>query len=101
MSYLVYILKCSDNSYYVGITNNVEKRVWEHNQGIVRGYTFKRKPVRLVYFQEFKDVNEAIAFEKQLKGWRRVKKEALINKNIDKLKKLTKGYNSHPSSSSG
>lgn len=101
MSYYVYILKCFDNSYYVGITNNVLKRVWEHNQGIVKGYTSKRKPVRLVYFQEFRDVNEAIAFEKQLKNWRRAKKEALIDKNINKLKELSKGYDRHPSSSSG
>ena len=101
MSYFVYILNCSDSSYYVGVTNNVEKRVWEHNQGIVPGYTSKRKPVRLVYYQEFLEINEAIAFEKQLKGWRRAKKEALIKNNIEELKKLSDSYNSHPSSSSG
>lgn len=99
MFYSVYILKCSDNSYYTRVTNNIQKRVYEHNQGIVKGFTFKRKPVKLVYYQDFKNINEAISFEKQLKGWRRDKKEALINNNIEKLKELSKSY--HPSSSSG
>lgn len=101
MSYFVYILTCSDKSYYIGVTNNVEKRAWEHNQGIVKGYTYKKRPVKLVYFQEFADINKAIAFEKQLKGWRREKKEALIKGDINTLKKLSKGYKNHPSSSSG
>lgn len=100
MNYYVYILKCSDNSYYVGITNNVERRVYEHNEGIIKGYTQSRKPVKLVYYQTFQEVNEAIAFEKQLKGWTRSKKEALISGNIFFLKKLSKSK-IHPSSSSG
>lgn len=66
--YYVYILKCADNSYYVGVTNNLEKRIWEHDQGIIKGYTDGKRSVTLVYYQEFRNINEAITFEKQLKG---------------------------------
>lgn len=99
--YYVYILKCADNSYYVGVTNNLEKRIWEHDQGIIKGYTYGKRSVTLVYYQEFRNINEAITFEKQLKGWRRAKKEALIENNISRLKELARNYKSHPSSSSG
>lgn len=75
--------------------------MWEHNKGEVQGYTYKRRPVKLVYSQEFKNIHEAIAFEKQLKGWSRLKKEALINDNISALKELSRSHESHPSSSSG
>jgi len=101
MSYFVYILRCSDNSYYTGVTNNIQKRVYEHSHGLVKGYTFKRLPIQLVYYQEFTKINDAISFEKQLKGWRRDKKEALIKGDIKRLKKLSKSHFSHPSSSSG
>lgn len=67
-SYLVYILRCADGSYYTGVTNDLERRVAEHQQGIVPGYTRKRRPVTLVYSQEFSTALEAIHFEKQVKG---------------------------------
>ena len=95
------MVKCKDDSYYIGVTNNIERRIWEHNSGIVAGYTQKRRPVTLVYFQEFKDINDAIAFEKQLKGWGRAKKDALVKGDIKALKNLSKSYRGHPSSSSG
>lgn len=68
------MLKCIDNSYYLGITNNLEKRIIEHNTSSDRkAYTYSRKPVELVWFQKFTDPNEAIKREKQLKGWSRRK----------------------------
>lgn len=74
-AYYVYILKCSDNSYYTGVTNDYERRLYEHNAGIDRkSYTFRRRPLQLVYVTEFRDVEEAIAFEKKVKGWSRKKK---------------------------
>jgi putative endonuclease len=91
--YYVYILKCSDVSYYTGVTNNVEKRLVEHNSGdSVTSYTFKRRPVELVYYQQFNDIKQAIELEKQIKGWSRRKKEALINKDWEKLKLYSKSY---------
>ncbi len=89
--YYVYILLCSDNSYYVGITNNVERRLVEHETGESRtSYTFKRRPLKLVFCENFPDVNQAIAFEKQIKGWRRAKKQALINGDWHLLPELAK-----------
>lgn len=89
--YYVYIIKCSDNSYYVGVTNNLQKRINEHNDGIdSMSYTFSRRPVKLVFNQEFLDVNYAIIFEKKLKGWSRAKKEALINNRFEDLPLLSK-----------
>lgn len=91
--YYVYILKCSDGSYYTGITNDVERRFAEHQNGEVEGsYTHTRRPVELVYYDYFHNVNNAIAFEKQVKGWSRKKKEALINSDWDKLKLFSKNY---------
>jgi len=89
--YFVYILLCSDSSYYTGITNNIERRFSEHDLGEdPKCYTYKRRPLKLVFQESFTDVNQAIAFEKQVKGWRREKKEALINENWDLLPSLAK-----------
>ena len=90
----VYIVKCRDDSYYIGVTNNVKKRIAEHNKGLVKkSYTYSRRPVKLSYSQEFTDLNEALRFEKQLKGWRKAKKEALIKRDFDKLVLLSKRKN--------
>ena len=78
MEVTIYILLCSDGSYYVGLTKKpVEVRVWEHNEGIVEGYTHSRRPVTLMYI-ELSSINRAIDREQQLKKWSRKKKEALI-----------------------
>ncbi len=91
--YTVYILLCRDQSYYTGITNDVESRVFNHQTGAdTKAYTYRRRPVRLVFQLHFHDVNQAIAFEKQVKGWRREKKEALINGRWDLLPELSKRY---------
>jgi len=89
--YYVYILKCSDNSYYTGVTSNLNKRLLEHKLGAhIDSYTYKRRPLDLVYYAEFTGINMAIEFEKRIKKWSRNKKEALINGEYDKLPKLAK-----------
>ena len=87
----VYILRCSDGRYYVGSTRgSVKKRVAEHNAGTYGGYTARRRPVELLYVQDFAGVADAIAAERQLKGWSRAKKEALINGDFGALKVLSR-----------
>ncbi len=87
----VYILKCSDDSYYTGVTSNLNKRLFQHESGFYRDcYTYKRRPITLVFVCEFTDINFAIDTEKQIKKWSRVKKEALINGDYDKLPNLAK-----------
>ena len=88
--YYVYILKCSDNSYYTGITNDVDRRLNEHVLGLHKNsYTFSRRPVMLLYQEYFTEVNEAIAFEKKVKGWSRAKKEASIKDDWDEIVRLS------------
>ncbi len=92
--YFVYILECSDLSYYTGVTNDLERRLLEHEHGIdPDAYTFKRKPVKVVYYNQFSSITQAVALEKQIKGWTRKKKEALINEEWDKLPDLAKCLN--------
>ena len=91
--FFVYILKCSDNSYYTGHTDNIEMRLSMHQQQLVCGYTSKRLPVTLVFVQDFGSRYEALSAERQIKGWSRKKKEALIAKNWDTLIKLAKSKN--------
>jgi len=93
-TYYVYILKCSDESYYTGVTNCLERRFAEHTLGFsVTCYTFSRRPVELVFSREFKYVDKAIAFEKQVKGWSKKKKEAIINGQWSELKPLAECVN--------
>jgi putative endonuclease len=87
-------LKCADSSYYTGITNNIEKRLIEHNSGFNKEcYTYKRRPLNLEFYQEFNDVLQAIYFEKKIKGWTRVKKQALINGQWDMIQILSECRN--------
>ena len=74
----MYILECADGSYYVGSTNDLVRRVNEHDQGRGARYTANRRPVRLVYAAEFTSLADAYAKEKQVQGWSRAKREALI-----------------------
>jgi putative endonuclease len=84
--YDVYILRCCDGSYYTGITNDIDRRLGEHNAGVDRkAYTFNRRPVKLVYCSEFWDVHQAIEWEKRVKRWSRAKKEALIQQEYERL----------------
>lgn len=90
-SYFVYILKCIDDSYYTGITNDVHTRVMQHNDGEdANSYVFRRRPAVLVWYAEFSNPETAIEKEKQIKGWSRAKKEALINGEFELLPGLSK-----------
>ncbi|HFP7876270.1 TPA: GIY-YIG nuclease family protein, partial [Legionella pneumophila] len=76
----VYILQCSDKSYYTGQTDNLEKRLTQHQDKMIPGcYTSTRLPIQLKFSQEFMSREEALNAERQIKGWSRRKKEALIN----------------------
>jgi tRNA/rRNA methyltransferase len=90
MSFYVYILRCVDYSYYVGHTDDLERRLAQHHAGTVSGYTQGRRPVRLVFSEEFPTRQEALAAERQLKGWSRAKKEAMIMGNWDRVRLLAK-----------
>ena len=87
----VYILLCSDGTYYTGVTSKLEQRVFQHESGFYQEcYTFKRRPVQLVFYCEFTDINFAIDKEKQIKKWSKAKKLALINGEYDALPNLAK-----------
>jgi tRNA/rRNA methyltransferase len=83
MSFYTYVLRCSDGSYYTGHTDNLSVRVAAHESGVFPGYTQKGRPVSLVWSQEFGDRDEAFRAERQIKGWSRAKKEALIRGDWD------------------
>jgi len=85
----VYILECADGSYYTGVTSNPEGRLWEHQNGKIKGFTHSRRPVSMVWCSDEMDISTAIENEKRIKGWRREKKEAIINNRWDKLPELS------------
>lgn len=89
----MYILECSDGSYYTGSTKDIELRFAQHQAGEGAKHTAKRLPVKLVYFEEFQRIDEAFYREKQVQGWSRKKKEALINGNPEKLNELAECKN--------
>ncbi len=91
MSAYVYILRCADGSYYVGSTRTtLEQRIAQHNDGMFTGHTSRRRPVKLVFHQEFDRITDAITAERQLKGWNRAKKEALIHGDLEALPALSR-----------
>jgi putative endonuclease len=91
MNVFAYILRCADGSYYVGSTRtSLDDRIGQHNAGHFGGYTAKRRPGSLVWSQDFDRITDAIAAERQLKGWSRAKKEALIAGNYDLLHELAR-----------
>jgi predicted GIY-YIG superfamily endonuclease len=99
----VYILRCRDGSYYVGLTRaGLDARIADHQSGRFPGYTHSRRPVDLVWSADFLWLTDAIACERRIKGWRREKKEALIRGNYEALKMLARTAKPpHPSTSSG
>jgi putative endonuclease len=91
--FYVYILRCADGSYYVGLTRgSLEIRISQHNTGHFGGYTASRRPVVLAWQQEFQRLSDAIAAERQIKGWSRAKKEALIKGDFELLHLLSQQY---------
>jgi putative endonuclease len=103
MQIFVYMLRCADGSYYVGLTRaGLDKRIGEHHAGVFRGYTFSRRPVELVWSQDFQWLKDAIACERRIKGWRREKQEALIRGDYALLPQLARtAKRPRPSTGSG
>ena len=90
MAFFAYILLCADGSYYTEHTEDLECRVADHHAGRFGGYTLKRRPVRLEWSQEFVTRYEALSAERQIKGWSRAKKRALIAGDWDRLSNLAR-----------
>jgi putative endonuclease len=89
--YYVYILKCSDNSFYTGVTSDIDRRFYEHQDGKHKeSYTYSKRPLTLEFYAEFTTVHQAITVEKQVKSWSQKKKIALINGDYDSLPNLAK-----------
>ena len=86
----MYILKCSDGSYYVGSTRDLENRISQHQTGKGAKYTSSRLPVELVFAEQFPDIQSAYTAEKQVQGWRREKREALIRGDYEALPELAR-----------
>jgi tRNA(adenine34) deaminase len=91
MAFWIYILRCADDSYYTGHSDDLERRLARHHAGEIPGcYTLERRPLTTVYSQEFETREEALAAERRVKGWSRSKKEALIAGNWDLLRSLAR-----------
>jgi predicted GIY-YIG superfamily endonuclease len=91
--YYVYMLQCADGSFYVGVTSDLELRIAQHRDGAFPScYTYMRRPLLLVWSQDFKDADDAIRCEKQIKGWRRAKKAALISGNWELIRTLSRAH---------
>ncbi len=95
MGFWVYILRCSDGSYYTGQIDNLEKRIAEHEVGAGAAYTSARLPVKLAFSQEFSSRVEALLCERQIKGWSRKKKEAMMQGDWAEVSRLAKGPAEH------
>ena len=93
MKGFMYILICANGNYYTGSTNDLEKRLAEHQNGKGANFTRKRLPAELVYYEEFQRIDEAFCREKQVQGWSRSKKEALIKGENNKLHELAECKN--------
>jgi putative endonuclease len=92
MGAFVYMLRCIDGSFYIGSAtgDDLTRRVAEHQSGAFPGYTFSRRPVELVWSEHFDRIIDAIAVERQLKGWSRAKKQALLRGDWSRLRQLAK-----------
>jgi len=100
MPFWTYMLHCADSTFYVGHTDELEKRIGEHEHGLIPGYTSTRRPVKLVWSQEFGTREEAREAERQLKGWGRAKKLALIRGDWELISALAQGRKEGASTSS-
>ena len=93
-TYYVYILKCADGLFYTGFTSDISRRFYEQQQGLNKDcFTFKRRPLELIFLQEFNDVKQAINFEKKIKRWSAKKKLALSNNDFNMLQILSECRN--------
>lgn len=94
MPYWVYILECADTSYYTGHADILQRRVATHQRGEMAGYTRNRRPVTVVFNQEFASREEAFQAERRINGWSRAKKEALYEQDWSALRRLAKAHGS-------
>jgi putative endonuclease len=99
MQFWVYLLECADGTYYAGHTDNLESRVAQHKRGEGCDWTRRRQPVELVWAESAATREEALAFERRIKGWTRAKKEALVAGDWDRLHLLAKPPRERPSTS--
>ena len=93
MTFWVYILRCADGSYYTGHTDNLESRISQHHSGELGGYTATRKPLQLVFSQPCGTREEALSAERQVKGWSRKKKEAMMRGDWEEVSRLARSGN--------
>jgi putative endonuclease len=102
MAAFIYMLRCADGSYYVGCAtgDDLSKRVAEHERGAYRGYTYTRRPIRLVWSEHFARITDAIAVERQIKGWSRAKREALVRGDWNEISLQAKRRAGKPKPSS-
>ncbi|NAS11413.1 GIY-YIG nuclease family protein [Poritiphilus flavus] len=92
--YYIYILECADGLSYTGVTNDINRRLKEHEAGLNQScFTYKRRPVTLLFSQEFNNIDQAISFEKKLKKWSSQKKKALAHEDFDLLQTLAECRN--------
>lgn len=96
----MYILECADGSYYTGSTWDLERRLQEHQSGLGARHTAKRLPVKLVYCECYERIEDAFRREKQVQGWSRRKKQALVEQNYDKLVEYSRNYTQNPPATS-
>jgi|SRR5690606_19608555 len=94
----MYILLCGDGSYYTGSTIDLELRLHQHQHGEGANHTRKHQPVQLVYYEEYQRIDEAFFREKQIQGWSRKKKEALIKNRTEDLPLLSRNYTQYGAS---
>jgi putative endonuclease len=102
MGIYVYILRCADNSFYIGSAtgDDLAPRIEQHNAGTFPGYTYNRRPVVLVWSEYFERITDGIAAERQINGWSRAKKEALIRSDWVTIRRLAHRRGATPSPSS-
>ncbi|MCW2382961.1 MULTISPECIES: GIY-YIG nuclease family protein [unclassified Sphingobium] len=101
MSFWVYMLHCYGGAFYVGHTDDIEHRINQHQAGEIAGFTRDRRPLKLVWSEQFSTRIEALEMERKLKGWSRTKKMALIRGDWETIARLAKGRKNSPSTSSG
>ncbi len=90
--YYVYILTSETGTLYIGVTNDIQRRIYEHKHGLIEGFTKKYSVTRLVYYEETPEINEAITREKEIKKWRRSRKIDLIKSMNSEWKDLSDGW---------
>jgi predicted GIY-YIG superfamily endonuclease len=95
MEFTLYILECVDGSYYIGHTDNLDKRLEQHEQGKGCTYTLTRRPLKLIHTEGFETRYEALTMERKLKGWSRAKKQAYMAADWPAVGALAKGKHQH------